>query len=92
MDIENSDAELGTDARRREAVAAYYALCSFVDDQIGRVLDALDASGQIDETLVIYTSDHGENLGMRGRWGKSVLYRESTQVPLILAGPEFESG
>ena len=92
MDIENSDAELGSDARRREAIAAYYALCSFVDDQIGRVLDTLDASGQADETLVIYTSDHGENLGMRGRWGKSVLYREATQVPLIVSGPGFAVG
>ena len=86
-DIENSDEELETDDNRRMAIAAYYALCTFVDAQIGKVLDALDASGQADETLVIYTSDHGENLGLRGRWGKSVLYRESTHVPMILAGP-----
>ena len=92
MDIENSDAELGSEARRKEAIAAYYALCSFVDAQIGKVLDALEQSGQADETLVIYTSDHGETLGMRGRWGKSVLYREATQVPLIVAGPGFEAG
>ena len=59
-DIENSDAELGTDEKRREAIAAYYALCTFVDTQIGRVLDALEASGQAENTLVIYTSDHGE--------------------------------
>lgn len=86
-DIENSDEELETDDNRRMAIAAYYALCTFVDAQIGKVLDALDASGQADETLVIYTSDHGENLGLRGRWGKSLLYRESTHVPMILAGP-----
>lgn len=91
-DIEDSDAELGTDEKRREAIAAYYALCTFVDAQIGRVLDALEASGQAENTLVIYTSDHGENLGMRGRWGKSNLYRESSQVPMILAGPGIAVG
>jgi choline-sulfatase len=91
-DIENSDDELSTDDNRQKAIAAYYALCSFVDAQIGKVLDALAASGQEDETLVIYTSDHGENLGMRGRWGKSLLYRESTHVPLILAGPGIGGG
>ena len=91
-DIENSDEELGSDDRRREAIAAYYALCTFADAQIGRVLDALEASGQAEATLVLYTSDHGENLGMRGRWGKSLLYRESTQVPLILSGPGIGAG
>ncbi|MEO1681508.1 MAG: sulfatase-like hydrolase/transferase [Pseudomonadota bacterium] len=92
MDIENSDAELGSEDRRREAIAAYYALCTFVDAQIGKVLDALEATGQANDTLVIYTSDHGENLGMRGRWGKSLLYRESSQVPLVLAGPGVQAG
>ena len=91
-DIENSDEELATDERRRQAIAAYYALCTFVDEQVGRVLDALEASGQRDNTLVIYMSDHGEALGMRGRWGKSVLYREATQVPLIVAGPGIPAG
>lgn len=91
-DVEDSDDELGSDARRKEAIAAYFALCTFVDAQIGMLLDALESSGQAEDTLVIYTSDHGENLGMRGRWGKSVLYRESTHVPMILAGPGFACG
>lgn len=91
-DIEDSDAELGTDENRQAAIAAYYALCEFVDAQIGKVLEALETSGQVQNTLVIYTSDHGETLGMRGRWGKSVLYREATQVPLILAGPDVAKG
>lgn len=91
-DIENSDEELATDDNRRKAIAAYYGLCSFVDAQIGKVLDALAASGQDEETLVIYTSDHGETLGMRGRWGKSLLYREATHVPMILAGPGITGG
>lgn len=90
--IEDSDAELGTDSARRKAIAAYFALCSFVDAQIGKVLAALDASGQRNDTLIIYASDHGETLGQRGRWGKSVLYADSTQVPLICAGPGFQAG
>lgn len=90
--IEDSDGELGDDVGRRAAIAAYYALVRFVDDRIGQVLDALDASGQADRTLIVYASDHGEQLGMRGRWGKSLLYGESTRVPLILAGPGVARG
>ena len=81
------DAELGDDARRRLAIASYFGLVSFIDAQIGRVMAALSDAGLSDETLVIYTSDHGDNLGARGMWNKSLLYRESTAVPLILSGP-----
>ena len=48
---------------------------------------ALDEAGLTDTTRVIYSSDHGDNLGARGQWGKSNLYRESIDVPLIVAGP-----
>lgn len=72
---------------RRAAFIAYYALCSFLDDNVGRVLRALDESGLADDTLVVYTSDHGDNLGARGLWGKSTLYQESVCVPMIAAGP-----
>ncbi|MCB2002091.1 MAG: sulfatase-like hydrolase/transferase, partial [Rhodoferax sp.] len=65
------DAQLGDDRRRRLAIASYLGLVSFVDAQIGRVLAALDAAGLREETLVIYTSDHGDNLGARGMWNKS---------------------
>lgn len=81
------DAQLGTDERRRLAMASYFGLISFIDDQIGRVLTALEDLGLADETLVVYLSDHGDNLGTRGLWNKSTLYRESTGVPLVLAGP-----
>jgi choline-sulfatase len=81
------DSELGDDARRRLAIASYFGLVSFIDAQIGRVMTALSDAGLSDETLIIYTSDHGDNLGARGMWNKSLLYRESTAVPLILSGP-----
>jgi len=86
-DFNDLDAQLGTDARRRLAMASYFGLISFLDEQLGRVLDALQDCGLAGETLVIYTSDHGDNLGARGMWNKSLLYRESTCVPLVLAGP-----
>jgi choline-sulfatase len=83
----NLDNQLGSDARRRLAVASYFGLVSFMDAQMGKVLDALDASGLRDETLVLYISDHGDNLGARAMWNKSLLYRESTAVPMVLSGP-----
>jgi choline-sulfatase len=70
----------------RRAVSGYYGLCSFMDEQAGKVLDALTASGLTDDTRVVYTSDHGDALGQRGLWGKSTLYEETCGVPLIVAG------
>jgi choline-sulfatase len=71
----------------RKAVAAYFGLCSFVDDNVGKVLRALNESGQGETTRVIYTSDHGDNLGARGLWGKSTMYEEVAGIPLIMSGP-----
>lgn len=76
----------------REAKAAYYGLVSFMDDCVGRVLAALEASGQADETLVIYVSDHGDMLGDHGFWTKQVMYEASAGIPMIAAGPGFSSG
>lgn len=78
--------------RLRVGTQAYYGLCSFLDFQIGRILAALEEGGFADDTLVIYTSDHGENLGNRGLWGKCVMYEESSGVPLLLAGPGVATG
>jgi choline-sulfatase len=73
-------------AEIRLAIASYYALVSFLDDNIGKILAALDDSGAAGSTRVIYTSDHGDNLGCRGLWGKSVMYEESAAIPMIAAG------
>jgi choline-sulfatase len=86
------DREFVSDDQRRIAIAAYLGLCSYLDYQIGRVLNALEEYGFSDHTRVVYTSDHGENLGARGLWGKTCLYQESTAVPLILAGPDIPAG
>jgi choline-sulfatase len=77
---------------RQLAIRAYLGLCSFLDSQIGLILDALEDYGLADATRVIYTSDHGDNLGARGLWGKSNLYEESTKIPMILAGPQVPAG
>lgn len=77
---------------RRAAFTAYYGLCSFQDYNVGRLMAALESNGLADDTLVVYTSDHGDNLGARGVWGKSTLYQESVAVPMIVAGPGIASG
>ena len=59
-----------------------------MDAEIGRVLDALDEAGLTDSTRIIYTSDHGENAGARGMWGKSNQYEEAGGIPFIIAGPD----
>ncbi len=68
-------------------VRSYLASTSFVDSQIGRVLDALEATGRGDKTVVVLWSDHGWHLGEKGITGKNTLWERSTRVPLIIAGP-----
>lgn len=82
-----------TDAEERlAAMSAYYGLCTMVDHNIGEILSALDAAGLTDKTTVVYTSDHGDNVGARGLWGKSNMYEESAAIPLIMAGPNVPRG
>ena len=76
----------------RRAIASYYALVSFLDHNIGQVVAAIEAAGLTKSTRVIYTSDHGDNLGCRGLWGKSVMYEESTAIPMIMAGSGITPG
>ena len=76
----------------RRAIAAYFGLVSFLDHNVGRIMDAIAQSGLGDSTRVVYTSDHGDNLGARGLWGKSNLYEDSVGVPMLMAGPGIPSG
>lgn len=80
------------DETRRMARVAYYGLVSFLDACLGKVLGALEASGQAEDTLILYTSDHGEMLGDHGFWTKQVMYEGSVAVPMILSGPGVPSG
>jgi choline-sulfatase len=77
-----------TDEELRTARAAYYALISYMDDQLGVVLDKLEAEGKLDNTIIIYTSDHGEMAGERGVWNKHNYFEASVRIPLIISWPE----
>ncbi len=80
------------DTHRRQALLHYYALCSFVDAQVGKVLTALEHSGQADNTTILFMSDHGDNLGARGLWGKSTMWEESVKIPMIMVDLHLTAG
>lgn len=91
-DFEQNEENFKSAEERRQAIAAYFGLCSFLDHNVGQILQALSDTGLADDTLVVYTSDHGDNLGARGLWGKSTLYQESVAIPMIAAGPGISAG
>ncbi len=72
--------------------AAYYAAVTFMDDQVGRILDELDRLGLRDSTAIVFTSDHGYHLGDHTFWQKSNGHEEVTRVPLIISAPGYQSG
>jgi choline-sulfatase len=76
----------------QRALAAYFGMVSYVDHNVGRLVGALEASGLAGTTRVLYSADHGDNLGTRGLWGKSTMYEESAGVPMIMAGPGLPQG
>ncbi len=82
------EADLGDPREHRMLRAAYWAMCDQIDVQVGRMLDALDRTGQRENTLVIFTSDHGEMLGDHGLYTKGpFLYDPAIRVPLICSMP-----
>lgn len=74
-------------AKIRENLAGYYAHISALDDQLARLLEALDRAGQRENTIVVYTSDHGDMLGSQGLTNKQLPYEESLRVPLLISWP-----
>ncbi|MEL6108483.1 MAG: sulfatase-like hydrolase/transferase, partial [Planctomycetota bacterium] len=75
------------DALRREYMQAYHACISFIDAQLGLVLDALDKSGHAEDTIVLFTSDHGYHLGDHFLWGKVTLFDIGAKVPFVVRAP-----
>jgi uncharacterized sulfatase len=76
-----------TDLQRKKAIGAYYACVSEVDDNVGKLLETMDRLKLWDNTIVVFTSDHGWHLDEHGLWGKVSLFRESARVPLIIVAP-----
>jgi choline-sulfatase len=77
---------------RMNALRTYLGMCSFLDDQVGRVLSALCSAGLEDSTRVLYATDHGDTMGEHGLFYKSTMYEGSVGIPMIMAGPEVPSG
>jgi choline-sulfatase len=80
------------EATLRRVTAAYYGMISYLDDNIGKLLAALERNGLTDNTRILYTSDHGESLGQKGMFSKCNMFEESTGVPMILAGADVPKG
>jgi arylsulfatase A-like enzyme len=78
--------------KEREGVQAYLACISFIDAQLGKVLDTLDASPYAENTIVLFWGDHGWHLGEKRHWSKSTLWQESTRAPLMIMAPGFGPG
>ncbi|MFT5196798.1 MAG: choline-sulfatase [Cellvibrionaceae bacterium] len=76
----------------RKAHVAYFALCTFLDDCIGKVLDTLTSAGLAENTRIVYTSDHGEMLGDHGTWTKMNMYESSAGIPFILSDVDGQAG
>jgi len=76
----------------RQHLADYYAAIEFLDAQIGRILEALKASNQYENTLIVFAADHGLAIGSHGLFGKQNLYDHSMRAPLVIAGPGIPGG
>lgn len=83
----HTDIESVSEKEQIRARAAYWALVHRVDQWIGELIQILDDNGQLENTLIIYTSDHGDMLGEHGLWWKHTFYEESVKVPLIVSWP-----
>jgi iduronate 2-sulfatase len=80
-----------SELQARTCLAAYHACVSFVDAQVGRILEALEAEGLAERTIIVFTSDHGYHLGEHGLWRKNSLFEESLRVPLIFRLPKAQA-
>ena len=75
--------------RIKAARRAYYAACTYVDHNVGKLLKVLDDCGMTDDTIIVFTGDHGDMLGERGLWYKMVWYENSSRVPMIVHAPKY---
>ena len=76
-----------SDEKQRKARAGYYGMITELDEYVGQIWEALEETGQLENTIFIYTSDHGESLGEHGLWLKNNLFDVASRVPLVISGP-----
>jgi len=86
------DKQGASDEQIRRARHAYYAMVSYIDDKVGRLLQTLERTHFDDNTIVVFTADHGDMLGERGMWFKRVFFDWSAKVPLLVALPGARAG
>lgn len=87
--VDNEDPDMEVVLTRRQN---YAAMIENIDEHVGRMIEVVAQRGELDNTIVVYASDHGEMLGDHGRWGKSVWYTPSSGIPLIVSGPRVQAG
>jgi uncharacterized sulfatase len=80
-----------TDELRKKATQAYLASISFMDAQVGRIINELDRLKLADDTIIVFTSDHGYHMGEHGLWQKRSIFEESARVPLIMVAPKSKT-
>jgi len=90
--IQNGELLNKTENGRRGMWQAYYASVTFMDEQLGKVLDELDRQGLTDSTAIVFTTDHGYHLGEHGFWQKGNLHEEVTRVPFMIRTPGLKPG
>lgn len=88
---QNANRQKMDETQKKKAISAYMASVRFMDEQVGRLLDALDRLGIREETIVIFISDHGYNLGEHDCWSKHSLWEGVARVPMIISDPENET-
>lgn len=81
-----------SEKKRREVLQAYYASISFMDAQVGKLLDALEELGLKDNTIIVFWSDHGYHVGQHGQWMKQSLYEHVARTPLLMSVPGITGG
>ncbi len=87
----NKEAHMGLNlTQRKEVLRAYYASITFMDAQVGKLLDALQENGLLENTIVVFWSDHGYNVGQHGQWMKQSLFEHAARTPLIISAPGLE--
>lgn len=86
--IVNSRPNIGNEKFFRQSIRDYYACMSGVDEQFGRIVDELKRQGIFDNTIVVFTSDHGDMMGIHNHIGKNVIYEESVRIPMLISYPD----